>query len=66
MRNWEITSFSYFFHIIFTLFSHFGAQNPGPGPKAAPGGQARAGTAAALGPGPGSRAQKCENNMKII
>ena len=35
-------------------------------PKAAAGGQARAGTAAALGPGPGFRAPKCENNMKII
>ena len=66
MWTWQITLFSHFFHIIFILFSHFGARNPGPGPKAAAG-QARPGPrAAALGPRPGSRAPKCENNMKII
>ena len=62
MWRLQITLFSYFS----ILFSHFGARNPGPGPKAAAG-QARPGPrAAALGPRPGSRAPKCENNMKII
>ena len=62
MWNCEITWFSHFS----ILFSHFGARNPGPGPKAAAG-QARPGPfAAALGPRPGSRAPKCANNMKII
>ena len=66
MWAWQITWFSHFFHIIFILFSHFGARNLGPGPKAAAG-QARPGPrAAALGPRPGSWAPKCENNMTII
>ena len=67
-NNVKLTNhiFSHLFHIIFILFSHFGARNPGPGPKAAAG-QARPGPrAAALGPRPGSRAPKCENNMKRI
>ena len=66
MWNCEITLFSYLFHIIFILFSHFGARDPGLGPKAAARGPGRAWPAAALGPGPGFRAPKCENNMKII
>ena len=66
MWNWEITLFSHFLHIILILFSHFGARDPGLGPKAAARGPGRAWPAAALGPGPGFRAPKCENNMKII
>ena len=64
MWNWEITLFSYLFHIISILFSHFGARDPGLGPKAAARGPGRAWPAAALGPGPGFRAPKCENNIK--
>ena len=58
--------FQYLFHIIFISFWHFGARDPGMGPKAAARGPGRAWPAAALGPGPGFRAPKCENNMKII
>ena len=51
-------------HIIFILFSHVGAWDPGLGPKAAAG-RARAGPpAAALGPGPWSRAQESKKNEK--
>ena len=32
----EITLFSHFVHMIFILFSHFGARNPGPGPGPRP------------------------------
>ena len=62
----EITLFSYLCHITFILFSHFGARDPGLGPKAAARGPGRAWPAAALGPGPGFRAPYCENNMKIV
>ena len=57
---------SHDFHIGFILFSHFGARDPGLGPKAAARSPARAWPTAALGPGPGLRAPKCENNLKII
>ena len=50
------TFVSYYFHMIFTFW----------GPGAAARGPGRAWPAAALGPGPGFRAPKCENNMKII
>ena len=65
MWNCEITLFSHLFHIIFISFSHFGAQNPGPGPKMA----ARAGPGQiwAWAPVPGPKIwNKCEINIKCI
>ena len=53
-----------YFNVSFSFVLHSWAQDPGLGPKAAAG-RARAGPlAAALGPGPGSRAQECKKNEK--
>ena len=48
----------------FHFSSLFGDRDPGPGPKAAARGPARAWPAVAFGPRPGSRAQECRKNEK--
>ena len=67
MWKFEITWFSYLFHITFMLFSHFGARHPGQGSEAAARGSGRARPVAALGPQSVKIVWKsCERNMKIM